>query len=549
MKSETDVLVVGAGPSGIIVANELLRRGVSVRWIDARPGPLGTTRAFTVHARTFEVLEHIGIAHRVLEVNAFCPGNRFNIEEMELPPDEMPVLDFRRLEGTRYNFYGKVNQQDLETILRNHIASQHSVNPAWGMECKSVSQAGSGIEALLRNQATGEEETISPAWIIGADGVHSVVRRDCGLEMSGGAYKDAESGVDGYFTMSMMDIPLEGYAGDDDWVNYHFSANNWMLITRLPDGNHRVYISGELEKELEETEDHMAVFSKGLKIFAPEARFVNEQKATRWKIYKRIADDYSRGNVFLCGDACHVRSPAGGQGMNCCMLDAFNLGWKLASVIHGNSPVDILQTYKEERKPVAQLVQGFAERMHNVLFDHSRTIAQRIVDTQDKAWHDECVYGISGISHSYRDVTWQPDGLRSLTAGPTAGDRAPNVKLNEAPVMWLHDVLRHTRATLLLMPASGAELDSCQQIIAEVNRSFGKSVKTVVLFGKGGSGLSVDQLQIANTGELEKVYGYGDAGRMYLIRPDLVIGCRGALAEMPAMQNYLSHWYVKDPNQ
>ena len=85
MNNDSDVVVVGAGPSGIIITNELLRRGINVRWIDARPEPLGTTRAFTVHARTFEMLEHIGIAHKVLEVNAVCPGNRFNIEEMGLP--------------------------------------------------------------------------------------------------------------------------------------------------------------------------------------------------------------------------------------------------------------------------------------------------------------------------------------------------------------------------------------------------------------------------------------------------------------------------------
>ncbi len=544
MTPEADVLVVGAGPSGIITTNELLRRGINVRWVDARSDPLGSTRAFTVHARTFEVLEHIGIAHRVLEVNAFCPGNRFNIEEMDLPLDEMPVLDFRKLENTRYNFYGKVNQQDLETILRNHIANQHSFGPEWGVECKSVTQTDLGLEVELFDEATGKTDTARPSWIVGADGAHSVVRRDSGLEMKGDAYRDAESG-DGFFTMSMMDVPLEGYEGDADWVNYHFSANNWMLITRLPDGNHRVYISGELEKELDDTEDHIAVFRKGLGIFAPEARFVKEQKATRWKIYRKIAEDYSVGNVFLCGDACHVRSPAGGQGMNCCMLDAFNLGWKLASVTHGHSPATILQTYKEERKPVAELVSGFAERMHNVLFDHSRSIEQRIVDTRDKAWHDECIYGISGISHSYRDLTWQPNGLSTIQNGPVAGDRAPNAKLSEAPELWLHDVYRHTRATLLLIPSTALELKTCMEIIGEIEQDFGRSVKVVVAFTKQHPDFGVDQLHVANTGELETWYGSGDVGRMYLVRPDLVVGCRGLITDMSAMREYLAHWFTK----
>ncbi len=168
MNSEPQVLVVGAGPTGIIMVNELLRRGIDVRWIDARPGPLGTTRAFTVHSRTFEVLEHIGIAHRILEVNGFCPGNRFHIEEMGLPPDEVPVLDFRQLENTRYNFYGKVNQQDFEQILRDHIASQHSVTPEWGSECVSVRQEESGIEVHVHSEITSNDEVIRPEYLIGA---------------------------------------------------------------------------------------------------------------------------------------------------------------------------------------------------------------------------------------------------------------------------------------------------------------------------------------------------------------------------------------------
>ena len=545
--SEPQILVVGAGPTGIIIVNELLRRGIDTRWIDARPGPLGTTRAFTVHARTFEVLEHIGIAHRILEVNGFCPGNRFHIEEMGLPPDQAPVLDFRKLENTRYNFYGKVNQQDFEQILRDHIASQHSVTPEWGSECVSVRQDDSDIEVVVRREATGndaegEEEIIRPEYLIGADGSHSVVRTSCGLDMKGGSYDEA-AGDDGYFTMSMMDVPVDGYSGDADWVNYHFSASDWMLITSLPDGNYRLYISGNLEKELQASDDHAAVFQKGLDRFAPGARMLRKEQVTTWKIYRKIAEDYSRGNVFLCGDACHVRSPAGGQGMNCCILDAFNLGWKLAAVIQDRSPRVILDTYREERKPVAQLVQGFGESLHKVLFDRTRTIAERIVDTRDKVWHDECVYGISGISHSYAGVVWQPEGVGEFGAGPGAGDRAPNAKLSDTPLLWLHDLYRHVRATLLLLPANDADLERCEEIADSVSNTFGQSVKPVIAYHERRNDLDVDRLAVADTGELQKWYGGADSAGLYLVRPDLFIGCCTSLANVAAMEEYLAHWY------
>ncbi len=136
--NECDVLVVGAGPTGTIITNELLRRGIDVRWIEKRQSPLGTTRAFTVHARTFEMLEHIGIAHKILEVNAFCPGNRFHIDGINIPQEDMPVLDFRTLQNTRYNFYGKVNQQDRPASVSLHQ------NQGEGLSSPAQRPAGAG---------------------------------------------------------------------------------------------------------------------------------------------------------------------------------------------------------------------------------------------------------------------------------------------------------------------------------------------------------------------------------------------------------------------
>ena len=541
--NECEVLVVGAGPTGTIITNELLRRGIDVRWVEKRRSPLGTTRAFTVHARTFEMLEHIGIAHKILEVNAFCPGNRFHIDGLNIPQEDMPVLDFRTLQNTRYNFYGKVNQQDLEQILRGHVASQHSVSPEWGTECKSLRQDETGVSVEI--EQGGRLEQIRAGYVIGADGVHSIVRRQSGLAMKGDAYSDRESGDDGFFTMSMMDVPLENYQGDADWVNYHFSASNWMLITRLPDGNYRVYISGELEKELQENNDHTAVFQKGLDKFAPGTRLARSRQATTWKIYRMIADDYSADRVFLAGDACHVRSPAGGQGMNCCMQDAFNLGWKLASVIKNQSPGSILASYGIERKPVALQVQGYAERMHNVLFDHSRPLQDRIEDTRDRVWHDECVHGISGLSHNYCDVIWQPECIIETGGAPKAGERAPNARVSATPLLWLHDIYRHTRATLLMLPVSDGEVSTCNQFANEIEREYTNSVKPIIIYSSQIDDIDIARLHVNQLEEIEQSYGRSASGRMFLVRPDLYIGCNTALSGEKIMQKYLSHWYNK----
>lgn len=544
MGANIDVLVVGAGPTGIILANELLRRGVSVRWVDARSNPLGTTRAFTVHARTFEMFEQIGIAHRFMELNAVSPGNRFHIAGLDMLAEEMPVLDFRKIEGTKYNFYGKVNQQHIEQLLRSHVEAQHNFSPEWDISCKSLNQDENGITVELKH-GDGSKEFITPTYVIGADGVHSTVRNFAGLSMEGNAYADGASGDDDYFTMSMMDVPIDGYVGDDSWINYHFSASDWMLITKLPDGNHRVYISGGLEKEMLATDDHASVFQKGLDMFVPGARLRHSQQATTWKIYKKIANDYSTGNIFLSGDACHVRSPAGGQGANCCMMDAYNLGWKLASVVNGYSPDSILKTYGEERKPVAQLVQGYAEEMHNVLFDHSRPLEDRVKDTQDTEWHDRCVYGISGISHNYRDTVWIPDGMAELKGGPKPGERAPNVLLSDLPLFHIHDIFHHARATLLLMPRDTNEIDAAKTLMANISRDYHHSVKPVIISSERIDGISSDSCYVNDKDPLREWYGEDAESRMFLVRPDMFVGFAGAMNETQALDAYLSHWFNK----
>lgn len=434
--------------------------------------------------------------------------------------------------------------QIFNALRKPRGGSQHDFSPECNVACTFVEQSESGVKVGIED-VDGKKEIIQPQYVIGADGVHSIVRKGAGLEMRGDAYADEKSGDDGYFTMSMMDVPLDGYPGDSSWVNYHFSAKDWMLITGLPDGNHRVYISGELEKEMMATDDHASVFQKGLDQFAPGTMLRYPQTATTWKIYKMIADDYRKDRVFLAGDACHVRSPAGGQGANCCMMDAFNLGWKLASVVKGKSPESILESYGIERKPIAQQVQSYAEMMHKVLFDHSRPLKDRIKDTEDPAWHDECVYGISGISHNYRSTTWVPEGIAALDDGPRPGERAPNALLCKTPLLRIHDVYRHPSATLLMIPLNDDEVVLCNNLIDSILNEYGASVKPAVISPTKIESIGIEHCFVNDQDELHRWYGQGSEGRMFLVRPDMYVGYASTLNEKMGLQQYLSHWFHK----
>jgi 2-polyprenyl-6-methoxyphenol hydroxylase-like FAD-dependent oxidoreductase len=174
-QEQADVLIAGAGPTGLILAHELLRRGVRVRLAEKRPGPAHTTRAFTLHARTMEMFEHIGVAHRLEEVSLPCPGNVYHFQGM--PENQLPRTDFRAL-PSRYAFYYKLNQNDFEQVLREHLDAQYSVTPQYRTEVVAVTESGGQVEVRLRRTDTGEAEQARYDWVVGCDGSKSRVREE-----------------------------------------------------------------------------------------------------------------------------------------------------------------------------------------------------------------------------------------------------------------------------------------------------------------------------------------------------------------------------------
>ena len=196
----------------------------------------------------------------------------------------------------------------------------------------------------LRHADAGDVEHGRYDWVVGCDGSKSRVRQEAGIGFTG-----QRVGV-----MAMMDVEIEAFPYDGSWVNYFISRDLFMLVTRLPGRYWRVYLSdagamteaGNPRQSFQQVADQMGI---GMKIGEP-------QWATQWEILNNIAARYREGRVLLCGDASHVHSPAGGQGMNGCMQDAFNLGWKLAAVVNGFAEPRILDTYERERRPIGEQI-------------------------------------------------------------------------------------------------------------------------------------------------------------------------------------------------
>lgn len=533
-----DVLIVGAGPAGLILCHELLRRSIRCRIVEKRPIPSGSTRAFTLHARTMEMFDHMGIAARIDELREVCPGNRFHFRELASSGIEPPVLDFTRLPGTRYNYYGKVNQNDLDQVLRDTLATKFSFYPDLGVEYLSSTSHADGVVARLRRGGEGgTDEEITASWLVGADGSNSTVRGSLGLAF---VQKDGNT-----MTMSMVDVRLDGFNGDRSWVNYYVSAKGFMLVTGLPGGKFRLYLAGEMEKLLQEAPPKEA-FQKGLDFFGTGAQITEMDWSSSWLIRKIVGDTYFRDRTVLCGDATHVHSPAGGQGMNACMQDAFNLGWKLALLIRGLGQASILTTYPDERRPIAEQVTQGADRMHQVLFNAAIPVNERFKLTQDPNWHDEAIMRISGLSHNYRGIDGLTAGLVLRDGEVQPGDRAPDCVLSDGvPKKRLYDIVRHPGFTLLFIPDASAESQKrCCELGLEVTRTYGKLIKPVLIAARRIEEFDFDHTALDPDGQIAKTYGASPTGQVILIRPDLYIGFRGLLNSTEGLQTYLAKWFV-----
>jgi 2-polyprenyl-6-methoxyphenol hydroxylase-like FAD-dependent oxidoreductase len=524
------VLVVGSGPTGMVLVNELLRRGVPCRLIDKNPVFDEGSRAFTIHARTLEMFEHIGIAHRFMEIGEPCPAITFNFKGL----DEATRLDFSRLENTRYPFILKLGQAHTERILREHLESSYSFATEWNTELVSLQEGGGRFGAVLKHHdAGGREELVWPRWIVACDGAHSAVRKALGLTFSGRAYED--------MVLQWMDAELTGYLGDDACINYYMSAEEFFLVTKLPGRHHRLYVSDN-GAAADPSLTPRDAFQRVCNRFLDGVTIAEPFQATKWIIRTNLAQAYRRQNIFLCGDATHIHSPSGGQGMNACMQDAFNLGWKIAMCERGEAPVSILDTYESERRPIAEQVTAGAHAMHQIQMAHGTGVEDRLELTRHHGWHDEAIARISGLSHDYRAAA-PADGLCGED-GPRPGDRAPDTMLVRSPERRLFDLLRHTHFTLLLFPAenSPTDVDACRQLADLVEERYRSVVKPVMLIPTQAAERSsvVDE-----TGEALKCYGPSGIGRLYVIRPDGFVGFRGPLADQERLLTWLGDWLLQ----
>ncbi|MFD1934818.1 FAD-dependent oxidoreductase [Nonomuraea mangrovi] len=339
MNSTTDVLVVGAGPTGLAVAVSLAQQGFDVTVADDQAEGDNTSRAAVVHARTLEVLEPLGVTEAMTARGIHSP--RFTIRDRDRV---LVPVDFRPL-PTAYPYTLMISQADTEKILlaRFEELGGRVVRP---YRLVGVTQDGEGATATFDDGGS-----VRARFLVGADGMHSTVREQVGIGFSGGTY--AES-------FSLADVRLSGGVPDDE-VELFFSPEGLVVVAPLPGGAFRIVATVDQAPE----KPDVAFVQRLLDTRGPvkERAVVQEIVwGSRFRVHHRVADAYRSGRVVLAGDAAHVHSPAGGQGMNAGLQDATALGEALGEALRTGS-ADPLDGYAAKRRPVAEQVVKFAGQL------------------------------------------------------------------------------------------------------------------------------------------------------------------------------------------
>jgi 2-polyprenyl-6-methoxyphenol hydroxylase-like FAD-dependent oxidoreductase len=416
------VLIVGAGPTGLTLAVELARRGVSCRLLEAAPGPQPGSRGKGIQPRTLEVFGDLGLVDRVLAHGELAMPIR------STGPDGRVTLGGAEPESLKdrpdipYTTSLVTPQWRVEEALRLRLDELGGV-VEFGSRLVSFAQSGLGVSAVID---TGPRaETVEVEWLVGCDGGHSTVRKQAGISFEGDTREDVR--------MLVADLAVDGL-DRDAWQMWR-SAEGFLALCPLPSTD--VF---QLQAGIAPGQDPQLTLANMQAIAdqrsgRTDIRLHEPEWSSLWRANIRLAERYRQGRVLLAGDAAHVHSPAGGQGMNTGIQDAHNLGWKLAAVLRG-APDTLVDSYEAERRPVAAHVLGLSNTKL------AQTIQQGITTRRDSSTLQ--------LDVNYRGSILARDD-RDDSASLRAGDRAPDATglRTQDGEHRLFDLTRGGRFTLL----------------------------------------------------------------------------------------------------
>ncbi|HEY0055424.1 MAG TPA: FAD-dependent monooxygenase [Pedobacter sp.] len=439
------VIIVGAGPSGLMMAAQLIRFGIQPIIIDFKKNINTQSRALAVQARSLEILGQMGLAEIALNEGNIASGLVLYQDTEEIASINLSNIG----EGkSAFHYVLILEQNKTERILVDHLTSK-TCPIYWYTQVLDVHQTDKQV--TLKITRDGGEELITCDWLIGADGASSKVRKSLGISFSGGTYQHK------FF---LADTKVKGGVSHNS-VRAFFTESGFTAIFPMKDSNYRFI--GILPKSLNSKPD--VSFNDISPFLTYNLGFPMTEDCCNWfsiyQLHHRMADRFRSRRCFLIGDAAHVHSPVGGQGMNTGLQDAYNLAWKLAGVVNKKYSISILDTYSQERMPVAKTLLKTTDRMFTIIIGQNwltRQLRNLVLPfALNKLWKIGTINQrlFSLISQTYINYRESPLSLHhSLATKVKAGDRVPYIKFYDEKLKEetnLHEWCKYPGFTLLVI--------------------------------------------------------------------------------------------------
>ncbi|WP_291694469.1 FAD-dependent monooxygenase [Bradyrhizobium sp.] len=501
------VLVVGAGPTGLLLTAELQRRGVPCHLIDAQPGPLHWDRATVVHPRSLEIFESLRLAERFLD--AGCRQRGVKIHSLGKVIGGMDLSNC----GSTYGFNLGLSEEVTESILTGYLRQQGGeVNRS----CRLIGLTQHRDGVLAEIERNGDRYQVAAQWVVGCDGIHSPTR-----ELSGIGFE----GHDMAKPWAVFDATLEGWTDSFETTFVYFETVP-VILTAIPGHRWRVYL-----RPSSEDSDLVLDAAFTLRRYSPTASFIGVENPRRFHCHTKIATRFRSGAVFLAGDAAHLCSPAEGHGMNCGLQDAFNLAWKLALVYQGAAAPSMLDSYEAERRPVAEMVAQSGDVMERnlTMIDaaerDSRDQGIKAALADPKKRHHEIVAETElNIEYSRSPIV---SGDANSYLGP--GDRLPGaipVQVSDRRPRGLHELTQGAGHTLMLLAGPTAH----NSVLLDLHAALQKHTIDSPLFE---ASVQIGHLErpAADLMGIEEI-------TLLAVRPDGYIGLRSDREHLSAFERY-----------
>jgi 2-polyprenyl-6-methoxyphenol hydroxylase-like FAD-dependent oxidoreductase len=523
MSERSKVLIVGAGPTGLTMAHELARDGIQCRVIDKAPHRAKESRAIAIHSRTLETFELMKIVDDFL-----AKGQQ--ITAVRIYGDRGPIahIALDAIES-RYSFVLGVPQDETERILEEHIA-RRGLRVERDTELVGVIAHDSGVTARLRIGDRVEEAETD--WLIGCDGAHSTVREQLRVAFAGSTYPER---------FVLADLKVSGEVDPAEARVWLHEKGALAFFPLLKDRYRLVAANspGDWQHEPSLAQYQALVDERG----PGGIRLSDLRWSSTFGIHRREAERFRCDRVFLLGDAAHIHSPIGGQGMNMGIQDAFNLAWKLSLVIRDAASPRLLESYEAERKPVDEAVIRQTDRATRLVSLHG-TVTRFIRDhmmswvAQLPGFEQRLGAAISGIAVNYRHspiVEEHSTGVPGLAAGDRAPD-APLTNADDGAALHLYDLIAEHRHVLLLLGGVSEALP------AALPRSREGQFASYRIAAQGMAGAELIDCE----GKIAARFAASPAA--YVIRPDGYVGFRCGASDLAThLPRYLGHFFGSAP--